>query len=305
MDSSISLKDQIWFLRVCHHILFSLYPLWVPENCEHHFSRRMFTLEFFSSRSSDRVGISRSIHIHFAVVKLRPHIRWISAPVTPSDHKKRITPRCSSFVHTESGPAISIVSQRKTKVCGDAETFHKRRQRCYLSAYARRNQYRQLIKNYDTCADTYWHTLVYPVKRLDYFLGNWHSHFSVLPHTTLVRDCLCTGLLKSVIYSQPFRRLNLSYLSPTVLNIHWQINHLTPNDPYSGRTAPLTSKCCILYIYSTNIGTEYFKHGIYSPFFSLQNAVCFIILTYLVHILFTFYIQSVLKFQNNIPAPKG
>jgi len=33
----------------------------------------------------------------------------------------------------------------------------------------------------------------------------------------------------------------------------------------------------------TNVGTEYFKYGIYSPFFfSLQNAVCFIILTYLV-----------------------
>ena len=31
----------------------------------------------------------------------------------------------------------------------------------------------------------------------------------------------------------------------------------------------------ILCIYSTNIGTEYFKHGIYSPFFSLQNAVFF------------------------------
>jgi len=45
------------------------------------------------------------------------------------------------------------------------------------------------------------------------------------------------------------------------------INPLTPNDPYSGRTAPLTSKRCILYIYSTNIGTEYFKHGIYSQFF--------------------------------------
>jgi len=45
------------------------------------------------------------------------------------------------------------------------------------------------------------------------------------------------------------------------------INHLTPNDHYSGRTAPLNSKRCILYIYSTNIGTEYFKHGIYSPFF--------------------------------------
>ena len=34
------------------------------------------------------------------------------------------------------------------------------------------------------------------------------------------------------------------------------INPLTPNDHYSGRTAPLNSKCCILYIYSTNIGTE-------------------------------------------------
>ena len=49
-----------------------------------------------------------------------------------------------------------------------------------------------------------------------------------------------------------------------------------------------------LYIYSTNIGIEYFKHGIYFPFFSLQNSVCFIILTYLVPVLFTFYIQGVL-----------
>ena len=80
---------------------------------------------------------------------------------------------------------------------------------------------------------------------------------------------------------------------------------LTPNDHYNGRTAPLTSKRCILYIYSANIGTEYFKHGIYSPFLSLQNAVCFIILTYLVPALFTFYIQDVLKFKKIIPAPKG
>ena len=74
------------------------------------------------------------------------------------------------------------------------------------------------------------------------------------------------------------------------------INPLTPNDHYSGRTAPLTSKRCILYIYSTNIDTEYFKHGIYSVF-SLQNAVCFVLLTYFFPVLFTFYIQGVLKLK--------
>jgi len=89
------------------------------------------------------------------------------------------------------------------------------------------------------------------------------------------------------------------------------LNRLPSNDHYSGRTAPLTSKLCILYIYSTNTGTEYFKRGINCPFFfslslSLQNAVCFIILTYLVPVLFTFYIQSVLKLKKIIiPGPKG
>jgi hypothetical protein len=44
-------------------------------------------------------------------------------------------------------------------------------------------------------------------------------------------------------------------------------NPLAPNDVYISRTAQLTSRLCILNIYSTNILTEYFKHAAHSPFF--------------------------------------
>ena len=84
-----------------------------------------------------------------------------------------------------------------------------------------------------------------------------------------------------------------------------KFNPLKPNDLYMSRTAPLTSKRYILYIYSTNIGTEYFKHALYSPFFSLQNAVCFIMLICLVPVLFTFHIQGVLKLKKNNSGAKG
>ena len=44
---------------------------------------------------------------------------------------------------------------------------------------------------------------------------------------------------------------------------------------YICRTAPLTSSCCILYINSTNIRTEYFKHAAHSPFFSSSKCRLF------------------------------
>ena len=87
-------------------------------------------------------------------------------------------------------------------------------------------------------------------------------------------------------------------------NKETNINRLTPNAPYMGRTAPLTSKRFILYIYSTNISTEYFKHALYSPFFSSKCSL-FHTANLFGSVLFTFYIQGVLKLKKIIPAPKG
>jgi len=91
-----------------------------------------------------------------------------------------------------------------------------------------------------------------------------------------------------VLKKQGVNRLQKIYVEDGIALLQIRINPLTPNDPYSARTAPLTSKRYILYIYSTNTDTEYFKISIDSPFSSLQNAVCFIILMYLFPVLFTF-----------------
>jgi len=75
------------------------------------------------------------------------------------------------------------------------------------------------------------------------------------------------------------------------------VNFLTPNVNYSGRTAPLTSKV-VFYIFIQQIQVLNILNMVYTlSFFYLQNAVCFIILTYLVPVLLTFYIQGVLKLK--------
>jgi hypothetical protein len=61
----------------------------------------------------------------------------------------------------------------------------------------------------------------------------------------------------------PLLKYQVKILQDLLSNSYWPIgvNPLTLNSHYSDRTAPLTSRRCILNIYSTNIRTEYFKHA--------------------------------------------
>jgi len=75
------------------------------------------------------------------------------------------------------------------------------------------------------------------------------------------------------------------------------INLLTPNVKYSGRTAPLTSEVAF-YIFIQQIQVLNILNMLYTlRLFLSKMQFFFIILTYLVPVLFTFYIQDVIKLK--------
>jgi hypothetical protein len=91
----------------------------------------------------------------------------------------------------------------------------------------------------------------------------------------------------------------------SILINHIYVNPLAPNDVYIRSTAQLTSRRCILNIYSTNVLTEYFKHAAHSPFFFSSRCRLFHNATFFgscnIHILNT----GCAKLLKKTPAPKG
>ena len=103
----------------------------------------------------------------------------------------------------------------------------------------------------------------------------------------------------------PLPNLTVIWQRGKHINNDNNINSLTPNNVHISHTTQLTSRRCILNIYSTNILTEYFIHAAHSPvfFFSVchlfHNAIFFGSCN--IHILYT----VCAKILKKIPAPKG
>ena len=138
-----------------------------------------------------------------------------------------------------------------------------------------------------------------PTVLLSAGLINYQSNKQVTNKFTNIKIKIHTIIYNQLMTSAHFDLLRIihreSYIKQSY--IKHRLTLWRPKDPYRGRTAPLTSKRYILYIYSTNIGTEYFKHGIYSPFFSSSKCSLFhnsnVFGSCIIHILYT----GVLKFK--------
>ena len=107
-------------------------------------------------------------------------------------------------------------------------------------------------------------TPLYPTNGLSYAPGSQYIVVGGKAYTaSQVRTTSLSwdkGVLTDLCHTRVLTDLGLT-LYFTYKHETCHFNPLMPNDLYMRRTAQLISRRCILYIYSTNIRTEYFKHA--------------------------------------------
>jgi len=140
-----------------------------------------------------------------------------------------------------------------------------------------------------------WHSNLCPVHQ-NVFRSN--SNISVIQSAKHNFACLITEHILYLVSNQgsPVTTCIDNFTFCTTQQSNW-VNPLKLNDAYTGRTAQLTSKSFILYIYVLNI-----LNMVYTIRFFLFKVQFFFY--NLVPALFTFYIQSVLKLKTKSGAKR-